>query len=299
LESKKRLDRKKELLKEKAVYEKQFKEIYQLEEDEVLKHIPLSLAKTRIKIDEINNTVNILEREGSRIMPPLSSDEIERMNKEKHCAMFSWDGERAKEGAIFIDSISLEIAIKKIIALSQFQYNIPNSLSSIKIPGDWVVRNGVSKEKLLEAFENILQDFMKLNINFEKQQVERNVIAVRGKFHFNPLTGTYDDDWVHVFSDKLDADGRGGGGTYSLDSFLTQRLGDTQLKQHVVNLTESSDNIIIKCGCHESSYLYKIAPAAEREAKLEKLLANLTKQTSLTFTKELRKVNIWSIAQDY
>lgn len=298
-ESKKRLDRKMELLEDKAVYEKRFKEIYRLEEDEVLKHIPLSLAKPRIKIDEINNTIRILEREGSPIMPPLSSGEIKRMNKEDHYTMFSWDGERAKGGKIFPDGVSLETAFERIIVLSQFQYDsIPDTLSSIKIPGDWVVRNGAPKEQLLEAFESILQDFTKRPIRFEKRQVERNVIVARGEFHFKPLTGTYDDSWIHVFSDKLDPDESGGGGTYSLDRFLTQRLAETQLKQHVVNLTEPSDNLRIKCGCHMSAYLGKIVPGPERDAKLDLLLENLSRQTSLVFTKEFRKVDIWYVVED-
>lgn len=299
LESEKRLDRTMELLEDKAVYEKRFKEIYRLEEDEVLKHIPLSLAKPRIKIDEINNTIRILEREGSPIMPPLSSVEIKRMNKEDHYTMFSWDGERAKGGKIFPDGVFLETAFERIIVLSQFQYDsIPDTLSSIKISGDWVVRNGTPKEQLLDALERILQDFTKRPIRFKKRRVERDVIVARGKFRFKPLIGTYNDNWIHVYSDKLDPDEQGGGGGYSLDSFLTRRLAETQLKQHVVNLTEPSDNLRIKCGCHMSAYLGKIAPGPERIVKLDLLLENLSRQTSLVFTKEHRKVDIWYVVED-
>lgn len=299
LESKKRLEKKHQLLQEKLVYEEQFKKFYRLKREEVLKHIPLSLAEVRIQIDEIKNTIRILEREGSPIMPSLSPDEIKRMNKESHYTMFSWNGERAKDGATFTDGVSLETAFERIIGLSKFEYNsIPDTLLSIRIPGDWVVREGASKEHLLKAFEQVVQEYTNQPIRFEKQQVELDAIVARGKFRFKPLTGTYNCRWIHVYSDKLDPDERGGGGTYSLDRFLTQRLAETQLKQHVVNLTDSSDDVRAKWGCHMSSYLGKIAPGPERDAKLDQLLDNLAKQTSLTFTKELRKVGVWCIVQD-
>ena len=303
LESKKRLARKKELLEEKAVYEKQFKEIYRLEEGEVLKYIPPSLVKPRMKIDEIRNSLQILEREGSPIMQPYSSDEIKRMNENKpYTKLFRWNGETgiARGGSAFRDGVTLKYALRRIIVLSQFQYDdIPDTLSNIKIkiPGDLVVRNGAPKEQLLKAFEEILQDYTNRPIHFEKRQVERDVIAVRGKFQFKPLTGTYDDNRnrIYVFSDKMDPDERGGGGSYSLDGFLIQRLGETQLKQHVVNLTESSDNVRFSWHCQLSAYLGKIEPGAERDDKFEQLLDNLSRQTSLVFTRERRKVDIWSI----
>lgn len=298
-ESKKRLDKKMELIEDKAVYEEQFKRIYRLEEGEVLKNIPLSLAEPRIKIDEINNAIEVLVREGSQIMPSSSPDEIKRMNEENHYTMFSWDGKRAKRGPNFTDGVSIKTAFETIVVLSQFQYDsISDTLSSIKIPGDWVIRSGASKKQLLAAFEGILRDFTNRSIRFEKRQVKLDVIVARGEFHFKPLGSTYNDNWIHVFSDKLDTDESGGGGTYSLDSFLTQQLA-RQIKQMVVNLTKSSnDDIEFSYGCHMSAYLAKIFDGSERKSKLDLLLKNLSRQTSLVFTKERREIDIWNVVED-
>jgi len=301
LESKERLEKKRQLLQEKLIYEERFQRVYRLNEGEVLRHIrPSPELRLRVKLDEISRSIEQLEREGSQIMPRMATGEKEEKDKECYY-MHYWNGETLAEWgrSVFRDGVTLEIALKRIIALPEFEYDdIPESLVGIRIPGDWVVRNGAPKEQLLKASEKVLQDFTKRQIQFEKRQVERDVIVVRGKFRFESLTGTYDDNWIHVFSDKLDPDEGGGGGTCSLDSFLTQRLAETQLKQHVVNLTESSDDIRVKYGCHTSAYLGKIALGPERDAKLDRLLANLARQTSLTFTKELRKVNIWYIVQD-
>ena len=301
LESEKRLERKRKLLEDKAVYEERFKEIYRLKEDEVIRYIPPLLAEPRIKIDQMGRLVEQLERESSPIMPPLSSDEIKRMNEESHYSMFSWNGEKAEGGEIFTgtDGVSLGTAFERIIVLSKFQYNsIPDTLLSIRIPGDWVVREGASKEQLLKAFEQVVQEHTNQPIRFEKQQVEVDAIVVRGKFRFKHLTGTYNNRRLHVYSDKLDPDERGGGGSGSLDRFLTQRLAETQLKQHVLNLTDSSDDVRAKWRCHMSSYLGKIAPGPERDAKLDLLLENLSRQTSLVFTKERRIVDVWHVVED-
>jgi len=301
LESKKRLDRKRKLLEDKEVYEKQlqFKEVYHLKESEVLKYIPPSLAEPRIKIDKISRAVDQLVREGSQIMTPMTTVEKEQNSKNNY-TMFSWDGKIARDTGrpIFTDGVSLKAAFERIIGLSEFEYDIPDNLLTIEIPGDWIVRKGSSKEQQLRAFEKIVQNYTNRPIRFERRQIERDVIVARGKFRFKPLIGTYDDNWIHVYSDKLDPDERGGGGSYSLDSFLTQRLAETQLKQQVVNLTKSSDNVRIKCGCHTSAYLGKIAPGPERAVKLDLLLENLSRQTSLVFTKERRKVDIWYVVED-
>jgi len=242
LESEKRLDRKMELLKDKAVCEERFREIYRLREGQVLRHIPPSLAEARIKIDQLSRSLRQLEREGSQIMPSVAAGERERKSNEAHFTMLRWDGEVIIVGEsrpVFgKDGVSLGTAFERIIGMSAFEYNIPDNLLAIKIPGDWIVKKGSSKEQQLRAFETIVQDHTERQIRFEKRPIERDVIVARGKFRFKPLTGTYDDSWIHVYSDKLDPDERGGGGTYSLDRFLTQRLAETQLKQHVVNLTE-------------------------------------------------------------
>jgi hypothetical protein len=301
LKSKKRFEKRHQLLQEKLSYEEQCAKISRLKKEEMFKHIPPSLAEVRIRTDEIKNTICILERVGSTIMPPLSPGEIERMKVESHYTVFSWNGEEAEERAYFTDmnGVSLGTAFERIIGLSKFQYNsIPDKLLGIRIPGDWIVRQGASKEHLLKAFEQIVQEYTNQPIRFEKQQIELNTIVVRGKFRFKPLTGTYNNRWIHVYSDKLDPDERGGGGSGSLDRFLTQWLSETNLKQSVLNLTESSDDVKVNWGCHMSSYLGKIHPGPERDAKLDQLLDNLSKQTSLTFTKELRKVDIWCIVQD-
>ena len=285
-ESEKRLDKMRHLKSLLPVLKQQLNESYYLEEKQVLRHIPPSLIGPRIKLDQANREISQLEY--------LSSQ-----NKiTDRYLLFYWDG-KIIEGSrpVFSKGVTLNTAFERIIGLSRFQYDIPEDLVNIEIPGDWILRKQTTKEDILRALNKIVQDYTKRSIRFEKRQIERDVIVVRGKFHFEPLSGTYDDSCLHVFSDKLDPDESGGGGTRSLDGFLNQRLAVTQLNQQVVNLAETPDEELIRYRTHYSGYLGKLPDGPERSAKLDMLLENLTRQTSLTFTKERRIVDVWYVVE--
>jgi len=212
--------------------------------------------------------------------------------------MFGWDGKIiARRRPVFRGGVSLKTAFERIIGLSKFEYKIPAQLLDIKISGDWIKRKGTSKKKLVRAFEKIVQYYTRQSIRFEQRHIERDVIVAKGKFRFTPLSGTYEDSWVHVFSDKLDPDEGGGGGSGSLDKFLRD-LGDIPLNQQVINETENSGDIEVRYGWHYSGYIRKIAVGRKRMEKLQMLFDNLSRQTGLKFKQEQRKVSVWIVKED-
>ena len=291
--SKMLLEKKRKLLVEEAAYEKQFSEssVYLLEEGQILKHIPPSLVGLRAKIDQIREEIVQLERTSRED----GTCAIRQRDKVDYYTVFRWDGKIIRRDTpVFWGGVSLKTAFEIIIGLSKFQYDIPDELLGFKIPGDWIVREGSSKEQQLKAFEKIVQDYTRRSIRFEQGQIERDVIVARGKFQFKPLSGTYDDSWVHVFSDKLDPDERGGGGSGSLDKFL-RRLGDILLNQQVINETQKSDDIKVQYGWHYSGYLRKITDETDKIKKLGILLDNLSRQTGLTFNRQRRIVAKWIV----
>ncbi|HUT31041.1 MAG TPA: zf-HC2 domain-containing protein [Sedimentisphaerales bacterium] len=299
--SKQMFDEKKKLLQDKAVYEQRLNQVYRLDEGQVLRHIPPSLIEPRRKIDCINRRIRQIEYAGSQILTCKASCRTKQNTNDEYYTMFRWDGKLmiVDSRPIFSGPVSLKTAFERIIGLSSFQYDIPDNLLAIEIPGDWVVRKGASKEQKLRTFEKVVQDYTKRPIRFEKQPLERDVIVARGKFQFKPMHGTHDDSWIHVFSDKLDPDERGGGTSGStLDRFLNQRLA-AQLNQQVVNLAQPSEDEVHTYGTHMSAYLCKMPDGPERDAKLKLLLENLARQTSLVFTEERRTVDVWHvIAED-
>lgn len=256
---------------------KRFEAAYCLEQSRFLKRIPPSLVVLWRKFLNQTNSVD------------------------NYYTMFFWDEKLITSGRrpIFKEGVSLKDVFERIIGLSKFDYNIADDVLRIQIPGDWIVRKGSSKEQQLKDFEQVVREYTDRRIRFQKHRIERDAIVARGKFHFKPLSGTYDDTRIHVFSDKLDPDERGGGSSASLlDRFLTQRLAVTQLNQQVINLTEWSDDVVHSFGTHMSAHLGRLPQGAEKDAKIGLLLKNLAQQTSLTFTRERRKIDVWYVVDD-
>ena len=211
--------------------------------------------------------------------------------------LFYFDEEiTSNYGPIFRGGVSLEEAFERIIGLSKFEYEISDELRGLKIQGDWIVRTGTSKRELLNALEKIVQDHSKRQILFVEQHTERNVIIARGTFRFNPMPETYDNSAVHVFSDKIDPDERGGGGSGSLDKFL-RNLGDILLDEQIINETKDSEDIKVRYRWHYSGYLRKIKDDAEKSRKMKILLDILSYQTGLEFKQERRNVSKWIITE--
>ncbi len=289
---------KEKLSKDKRAYEKAFtkeqkkNKAYHLGDGQVLKHIDPSLIRPRARIDWANDMLRHL---GSQAGSDASIQR-EFIRTDRYLA-FRWDERLIKKGAsVFKEGVSLHEAFERIVGLSKSEYQIPGTLLDIKIKGDWVVRKGATKTQLLKAFEEIVQKQMRRPIRFQKQIVERDVIVASGTFRFKPLPKSYDNEWIHVFSDDMDPDERGGGGSGTLDRFLCS-LGDVPLNQQVLNETDAFRDIKVMWGWHYSGYLRKVNDDAEKQKKLTMLLDNLSQQTGLQFKQEQRNVIVWTVTE--
>jgi len=297
-DSKALLALKKKLLKDKHTYEKAFKKeqkknkTYHLNEDQTLKHVDPSLIRPRARINWANDMIRHLDSRS------VSQNTIEREFKRTDRYMaFAWDGQLVRNrAAVFKDGVSLQEAFKRIVGLSKFEYQIPDALLDVKIKGDWIVRKGATKTQKLRAFEKIAQAQVKRPIRFEQHSVERDVVVASGRFRFTPLSNTYDNKWIHVFSDVMDTDERGGGGGGTPEEFL-RSLGDIPLSQQVLNETDSPQDIKVNWGWHYSGYLRKVADGVEKQEKLRMLLDHLSQQTGLVFKQERRNVKVWTVSE--
>jgi hypothetical protein len=297
-DSKALLALKAKLLQDKRTYEKAFNKeqkknkTYHLDEGQVLKHLDQSLVRPRARIDWANDMLRYF---GSR---SVNQNTIEKEFKRTDRYMaFAWDDQLVRNrAAVFKDGVSLQEAFKRIVGLSKFEYQIPDTLLDVKIKGDWIVRKGATKTQKLKAFERIVQARVKRPIRFKQHSVERDVIVASGTFRFKPLSNTYDNKWIHVFSDVMDPDERGGGGSGTPEEFL-RSLGDIPLSQQVLNETDPSGDTRLNWGWHYSGYLRKVEDDVEKQEKLTMLLGHLSQQTGLTFKQERRNVKVWTVSE--
>jgi hypothetical protein len=120
--------------------------------------------------------------------------------------------------------------------------------------------------------------------------------VARGTFHFHPLTGTYNDTWIHVYADELDPDERSGGGSGSLAKFI-RHLGEVNFNQQVLDETEGDRDVEVSYGWHKSGYIRLLTDENERMRKLPMVLENVARQTELTFGIERRMVRVWTVVE--
>jgi thiol-disulfide isomerase/thioredoxin len=160
-----------------------------------------------------------------------------------------------------------------------------------RVPGDWIKREGATREELLGAFEKILNEELNLRIRFVPNEVERDVFICSGKFDLHPLGDEYGNTLIHLFTEKPDpADNiRGGGGSGNLDNFLNYvgRLG----KKRIIN----ADKTAVEDLTWRQHSSTRSGQLKEDTALFEMLLKSVGRQTSLRFKKERRKERIWLV----
>ena len=150
-------------------------------------------------------------------------------------------------------------------------------------------------EEKLVALARVVKQATGRDVRFEKRDLPREVIVAGGTWEFKPLQGTYNDKWVHLFSDKQDDNEGSGGGSGDLEEFL-KMLGD-RTGNRVVDEVKGERPKTLSWGHHRSSRLHNLPPGRERTEQLNKLLDNVTKQTGLTLEPARRNTPVWVLIE--
>jgi hypothetical protein len=169
----------------------------------------------------------------------------------------------------------------------RYEFDAPDELLNLNLPGDWTIRENASRETLLAALEPIIFKTTGRNIHFEKRTVEREVIVAQGRIK---------TDWetkIQIYAEN--SKGGYGQGSGDIQHFLG-RVGE-QLNIYIVN--EAQTNLL-----NGDLYQWRFYNDADfskmgnrREELTDKVLKNLTTQTGLTFTREQRPMEIWFLTE--
>jgi hypothetical protein len=196
---------------------------------------------------------------------------------------------------------NLASAIVWCTGLTQADLDLPKDLGYVAADGDWITRIDSPIDRRMQALESTLSLITGKHLLFEKRPVESNVIVARGTYAFHEDESYSDADIktgrqkarlgiVHLYTRPLSPIFGGGGGTGSMAEFL-KRIEETCHRKVIDEVSEPRPASIEWSNNH-SQYL-----AAEKEAKLDELLAVVKKQTSLQFSKEKRPVPVWFIRE--
>ncbi len=211
----------------------------------------------------------------------------------QRCEVFYWDGRLRPWGGMGITSLQQVLGF--VLRFGSGELDGPAELLNTPIPGDWVVRQGAPKTDLLKALEKILTTELQKPIHFTARQVEREVIVAAGTYRFHPLGDLQKEQAVHLGTGSFPSD-EGGGGSGSLRQMLDW-LGD-RVGRLVIDETEPY-NGMIEWRDHLARTMNEIASGSESGRELlKRLLDNVSKQSSLTFRQERRKVTIWTVSDN-
>ena len=181
-----------------------------------------------------------------------------------------------------------------ILGVNRYEIDGAKELLDLSLPGDWIMRTDSPVEGRLKALESIIRSDTGQVIHFERRPVEREVAVARGSYAFHSEPKAYDPMGVNIFADTLDTSQGAGGGSGTLTEFL-QWTGNLILIP-ILNETKETAALQVTWRNNHSSHLDRI-PAADRPAKIDMVLANLAKQTSLQFTRERRSIDVWFVTE--
>ena len=180
----------------------------------------------------------------------------------------------------------LHLVLDEDLGFWRYEFEDPDKLLSLNLPGDWTIREGVNRETLLAALEPILLKVTGHKILFKKRTVEREVIVAHGRAK-SPETK------VQIYAEKK---GRGGGMSSGNLQHLLGALGE-QINTYVVNEAQVDP---LYADLFEWTYYPDTdysTMGIRRELLTDEVLKNLTTQMGLTFTHEQRPVDIWFITE--
>ncbi|MCI0642688.1 MAG: hypothetical protein L0Y72_13070 [Gemmataceae bacterium] len=199
---------------------------------------------------------------------------------------------------------SIRTVLRIVVQIPMLEVEGDKAVVDHPVGGDFVFRGEASIEERVAAFNRILHDESKLAIKLTFKEVEREVVVARGALKVATLAGQKKNH-VEVFGKEI-GKGEAWDSRKDLHGFLID-LGDF-LGRRIVNEAKSGIDEVFTYGLSvrqvpqhrrpgELSPDFNphdvFDPAIEAEDRDPKLvLANVAKQTGLTFTTEKRKVRV-------
>jgi RNA polymerase sigma factor (sigma-70 family) len=191
---------------------------------------------------------------------------------------------------------SLQQVLNATLGINESELEAPKELLDLNLPGDWTIRDGVSRETFLAALEPILLKATGHPIHFEKRMTERDAIIAQGQF---TLEAWEKAQPIQIFSETTNYTKAGflGGGAGDLQEFL-KKVGD-RLNIYIVNEAQTDSRLPEPLQFQWNYHADADAPRmGNRRAELtDKVLNNLAEQTGLSFTHTNQAVEVWAITE--
>ena len=254
-----------------------FNALYSLKPGEIVKHTPTPFIRERLEFYRQTYNDQFRSRPFAPDFMLLAQSDAGQFSL--HSSWFMDGHGRGWPG----------VPLRRIIAIAGrmplWQVEGDPTLLSKLVEGDWVVREGAGAEQILPQVEIILSGFIGRQITLSHQRTEREVVTATGKFNFTkPPTASNPLKIEFPLTSKQTPIHNMGGVPYLFqllyDSTGTPFLDNRDTRDYVPMMMDSS---AISVGDKTNDQI------------LDHLLATLSTQTGLTFHREKRMVDIWTL----
>jgi beta-lactamase regulating signal transducer with metallopeptidase domain len=266
---------------------KEFHKLYSLDKDEIIKLIKPPFVLGRQEYFQKPTSIY-----------PRTFESLESQGALQ--AYLLWDGKALMETSLTGYTNThrrprLEYTLLLTLHMPHYDFNLPEELN-IEMPyGDWIVRADSPREEQFRCLEEIIYAETNRAIRFEKRIAEREVIVANGRYEFKPHPSGKYADYIPVMSEDEITKSAKIETADSLPEFLSHLESSLQIK--VADETEPMEKTTIRYR-QSGGLLGWIKYPEERRWKLNILLDNLAKTTSLQFKVERRPAEMWVVTEE-
>ena len=181
-----------------------------------------------------------------------------------------------------------------VLQIKPWDLHGPDPLLHFRMPGDWVVRKGLSVDQRLPGFLTEVSKAYHQAVTLQVRQVPRQAVIIRGKLVMHPLAPpSRSSGYPPVFFYR-------GQLNIPRANYVGGRIGECISELCDMPVVDEANVRDENVEVHVASNIWTTVPEASPKHLqfTEELLANLAKQTSLDFKIETRTLPLWTIAAD-
>ena len=191
-----------------------------------------------------------------------------------------WDNGKPHWTSVSLSVPNLGQALQMGAHLQRWQVQDPSLPMLLPFKGDWAFRKHASPQQIMDGLAPIVSARLGRQVRFEVRKREREVLVVRGSYHFTPLNGQPSDNRIDYIGDPAP------------DDNAPPRVENKTLRD-IFNSVESdaATKVFDESGAGDTQVTVRTHWRPINS--VDRLIQNLQAQTGLQFVREKRPLDLW------
>jgi RNA polymerase sigma factor (sigma-70 family) len=210
--------------------------------------------------------------------------------------LFTFNQQDVRMSLGHMDSFDVGDVLNKVLDIWPQDTDIDRPLLATRAPGDWVVRDGSAPAKRLDGVMRHLADIVGAGMTLTSEQMEREVIVVRGALKYTePLKPKELFPTLHLYPGTKRPAQAWNLSVAQKPAEMLQQVGEILARPMIVE-ADLADGKAAGIASYKLADFRRSVQIPDG-ALVDDVLTNLTKQTSLQFSREKRTVPTWRLVK--